>query len=233
MKKLIFLILIISIIHLSKLQDINYEIYVLSIQFINNMCEISSDIEKCFTKVNNTKNNTFTIHGLWPGKKTGQNLEECSISEKEIKINDSKLYEKMIKIWPTTNLNNGNEIFWTHEYYKHGFCYTTKYNLNMEDYFKKAIQIFEKFDFANFIIKSFEGINNNFVYITLREFEKIIYSFYPSSYFKINCKKIKGNIYLSEIFFYFDLDFKFTKVNYSKDTNCPSTDNDLLIIKLI
>jgi ribonuclease I len=233
MQKTIFLFLIILIIKISKNQEINYEIYVLSIQFINNICHISSNIEKCYSNIKYTKNNTFTIHGLWPGKKTGQNLEECSKSDNDIEISDLKLLEKMNKIWPSTNLKNENIKFWSHEYYKHGFCYINKYNLNIEDYFKKTIQIFEKFDFANFIIKSFEGINNNFVYISLREFEKIIFSFYPFIYFKINCKKIKGNIYLSEIHFFFDLDFKFTKVNYSKDTNCPNNDYDLLIIKLI
>ena len=51
MQKTIFLFLIILIIKISKNQEINYEIYVLSIQFINNICHISSNIEKCYSNI--------------------------------------------------------------------------------------------------------------------------------------------------------------------------------------
>ena len=228
-----FLLLQISILIIFSLKlEKNYETYVLSLQYVNNVCETSSNSSECYKLLNNTPKNIFTIHGLWPGKKTGQSLEECSKSEEIINITDSDLYNNLIKFWPSTNINKPNENFWSHEYFKHGFCYTEKYNLKMEDYFKKTIEIYHQFNFETFIINSFLGINDNNIYISLGEFEKIIQAFYPGFFYKINCSKNKNSIYLTEIHFYFDLNFNPIKVNFSKDTNCPKNKDDLFIIKL-
>ncbi|KAL1924149.1 uncharacterized protein VTP21DRAFT_7184 [Calcarisporiella thermophila] len=103
----------------------------------------------------------FTLHGLWPDKCDGHYppFQGCDHTRaynnvEEILRNNTELYEKMKRYWPsyTGDLNK----FWSHEWVKHGTCVTTleprcygsdyqKYQ-EVQDFFSQALALRDKFD---------------------------------------------------------------------------------------
>jgi ribonuclease T2 len=69
-----------------------------------------------------TKNNAFTLHGLWPSR-TGTNVANypCNCTNQTfIESAVSSIESQLNKYWIS---NTGDNVeFWTHEYEKHGTC---------------------------------------------------------------------------------------------------------------
>jgi ribonuclease I len=83
--------------------------------------------------------NAMTIHGLWPGLKSGKQLNTCTSG---VKITDtgSSLFQNMRQYWPS--FSGANTDFWEHEYNKHGYCMAEEYGWNSyESYFQFVIDL--------------------------------------------------------------------------------------------
>ncbi|KAI7872429.1 RNase Sy [Spinellus fusiger] len=104
----------------------------------------------------------FTLHGLWPdtcsGGQTGNN--GCDSSRiyntvgSIVQNGNPSLYNDMNTYWPS--YNGDNNVFWSHEWSKHGTCVTTlnpacfgsaykKYS-EMYTYFQTALDLRSQYD---------------------------------------------------------------------------------------
>ncbi|KAI7869606.1 RNase Sy, partial [Mucor mucedo] len=104
----------------------------------------------------------FTVHGLWPDTCEGKQLGStgCDASRiytdagTRVKAANSALYTRMNTYWPS--YKDDNNLFWSHEWSKHGTCvttldpdcYGTSYTANKDlvDYFSKALDLRDEFD---------------------------------------------------------------------------------------
>ena len=103
-----------------------------------------ADAKHCYEKLKVATENTFTLHGLWPGLMNGKMIPECTGGVK-IDPNSSPVYQVMNHVWPS--LTNSNEEFWEHEYNKHGYCYAvhTKTSNDPTRFFQKTLDLFATF----------------------------------------------------------------------------------------
>jgi len=64
----------------------------------------------------------FTMHGLWPSR-TGSNVDNypCQCTNETFDVTEVKsIISDLNQYWPSDK--GGNEVFWKHEYEKHGTC---------------------------------------------------------------------------------------------------------------
>ncbi|PIN24502.1 Ribonuclease T(2) [Handroanthus impetiginosus] len=64
----------------------------------------------------------FTLHGLWPANGAGKSL---TCHDPNPGRDHKPLYDSLPDlpvVWPPLNPNIPKEIFWNHEYGKHGVC---------------------------------------------------------------------------------------------------------------
>ncbi|KAK9819716.1 hypothetical protein WJX72_001609 [[Myrmecia] bisecta] len=79
----------------------------------------------------------FSIHGLWPNNDDGTFPSFCS--RKKFRRSDlGELIDDMNKYWPS--VKGSNEVFWTHEWEKHGTCAGPQLPTEHE-YFAAALQL--------------------------------------------------------------------------------------------
>ena len=204
---------------------------------IDGSCEALKKDKKaiCLKKLENIPKNTFSIHGLWPGLKTGAYLDDCSgpltrddiVDASEKEENKEFFTEKMYKSW--VSYNDDDPTFWLHEYNKHGYCYSLRKNqTDFVDYFKDAFEFFEEYDFANLFKKAFPDAENTVVNVTQAEVDKIIQTYLPGSYYRLECSK--STRYITQIYFYYDEEFKPYKVPFKVGRNCGSKNTKLKIL---
>ncbi|CEI90297.1 Putative Ribonuclease T2 family protein [Rhizopus microsporus] len=107
-------------------------------------------------------NDEFTIHGLWPDKCDGtyapsngcDSSRNLSNIASVIKSANGTLYNRMNTFWPS--YKGDNNVFWSHEWNKHGTCVSTlrptcygdKYVKYQEipEYFEKALDLRDEYD---------------------------------------------------------------------------------------
>ena len=195
-----------------------YDYYFFALQWGPSMCVKTGSI--CYEKLKKVPRHEVTIHGLWPSLLKGKNLPECNTGTK-ISIKDDDKMKEVRTYWPSLN-GNANNVFWEHEYNKHGFCYNKRMNYPEGDYhfyFNKAMEIFKKKNLNRLIINAVgdhEGIQT-FSYSKLYAgIRKVL----GGDYFQIVCNTIKGKQYLGEIRVGFNLNFEFTKI--LKKTGCSN-----------
>jgi ribonuclease I len=182
----------------------DYDMYVFSIQWGNTLCENNKD---CKEKIKHIPKNIFTLHGLWPSLEDGSKVDECNKGKEiVVKIEEQSLYNDMLVYWISYTSNNGH--FWNHEYNKHGFCYTQRYSKNMEDFFNTAMGLYKKYSFDQLAFKALGDIKvaeKSYDYDELvEEFKKIT----GDLFFDIECKFINGKRYITEVRYYFNLEWK-------------------------
>lgn len=82
---------------------------------------------------------TWSIHGLWPQTSLTKYPQYCKNVEFNLDLLEP-IIEQLKDDWYS---NRGpDEIFWKHEYLKHGTCNFN--NFNELDYFKTALTLFDK-----------------------------------------------------------------------------------------
>jgi ribonuclease I len=180
-----------------------YNMYVFSIQWGNTLCVYNKE---CQEKIKQIPKNIFTLHGLWPSFNDGKKVDECNKgTEIDVKIQEQTLYKDMITYW--LSYTSSNQNFWNHEFNKHGYCYTERYNKKMEDFFSTSIGLFKNHSFAELAGKAFGDVKEaekTYTYDQLIDAFKKVYS---DLYFDIECKRTGGKNYISEVRFYFNLEW--------------------------
>eukprot|EP00735_Rhodelphis_limneticus_P003242 TRINITY_DN14696_c0_g1::TRINITY_DN14696_c0_g1_i1::g.21488::m.21488 TRINITY_DN14696_c0_g1::TRINITY_DN14696_c0_g1_i1::g.21488 ORF type:complete len:289 (+),score=72.03,sp/P42813/RNS1_ARATH/39.58/1e-38,Ribonuclease_T2/PF00445.13/7.4e-44 TRINITY_DN14696_c0_g1_i1:83-868(+) len=92
----------------------------------------------------------FLIHGLWPNNQDGTypsyccKTPDCTFSVDKVK----DIEKDLDTYWPSYFI--GNEVFWQHEWDKHGTCQ----EMEMHEYFTKTIELRSKYDAAVALAKA-------------------------------------------------------------------------------
>jgi ribonuclease I len=96
-----------------------YDFYVLSTLWNPTSCRQRG--KECYKKVKEKKLNILMIHGLWPSYENGKFPQWCNIGEDiQIEEFEPELDKIMNDYW--LGVYDTNQIFWNHEYNKHGYC---------------------------------------------------------------------------------------------------------------
>jgi len=180
----------------------DYDSYVFSFQWGKTFCISKGDTKNCEDKLKHAKENHFTLHGLWPGLKSGARIPDCS-GHAKIEPDGSALFETMSHEW--ASFTDANEKFWDHEYNKHGYCYSikTKSENNYKKFFQQTLDIFHSKPYADLYLGIEKQSKHNYNFDKLHEeFEKVI-----GKGFQLQCVNHAGIQLLSEIHIYMDLDF--------------------------
>ena len=202
----------------------DYDMYVFAVQWGKTMCV--SGPSSCEEKIKIVPKNHMTIHGLWPNKKSGSRLPNCNQgSEISIVDDGSATFLETRKYWPSLN-QNANEVFWGHEYNKHGYCYSNKIkDFDYKKYFAKAVNILKEKNINTLILDTF-GEQSGEYKVSLSTLKNKLSSKLGGNYFSLVCKKANGKQYLQEIRLALDLNFNYMK--YSSGGSCNSK-NDVII----
>ena len=202
----------------------DYDYYVLSVQYASkkfiNLDTLCLGSKKCNEILKRMKNkNVLTLHGLWPSYMSGQSMEKnCNLGD-EIKIVDesSELFEEMKSVWKS--FVNSDEEFWTHEYNKHGYCYTSKYQkTDYREFFKITVDTYTKFNLETLIGQAFGDFSGDKEF-DLNDFSDTISKVTKGFTYSLKCRNYSGKQYLMEIRFNFGLDFEPIKSPVKSDSN--------------
>eukprot|EP00033_Pygsuia_biforma_P000162 GCRY01000209.1.p1 GENE.GCRY01000209.1~~GCRY01000209.1.p1 ORF type:complete len:252 (+),score=30.84 GCRY01000209.1:70-825(+) len=83
---------------------------------------------------------TFTLHGLWPTRNDGSWPAFCDKSDPYDPSQFSDLLPLMMEYWPS--YTRSNDVFWQHEWEKHGTCAkSVSFINNQHDYFQATLKI--------------------------------------------------------------------------------------------
>lgn len=187
---------------------VNYDMYVFTLQWGPNFCLFSQDQESCEAKLAaETEKNNLSIHGLWPSLINGDKLRDCNTGD-QIPITDQPIepFLTMRQVWPSLN-QNSNDAFWTHEFNKHGFCYTNRYNLKTMDFFNKTLELYNKYNLYRLIKDTLAIKEGQTVEFDTNDLIQKFSASQGGLFFDLICGDLNGTQYLQEIRFYLDLNF--------------------------
>ena len=191
--------------------------------FIDNCCVDNV----CWDKLKQIPTNTLSIHGLWPSNTTGVYLPNCNEGvEIPITHKGDELYNNLTTYWASSKASDEN--FWTHEFNKHGYCYTAKVGVDDPDvYFNYTLQKYHELGFPDLFNRMFHYPKETEIQIPHGEFIRVIEAMYPGARYKLLCREdtSTGKRYLTEIYFYYDLEFKFIDVVFTPDDRCGSKED--------
>ena len=186
------------------------------------MCK--SGDTNCEEKLDEVEDNILTIHGLWPSLQSGKILPDCNTGKYvQVREQSSYLFDQMHNHWPSFG-KNSDESFWTHEYNKHGYCYNQKYGYkNYITYFRKVIEFYQDEGLKYLFQDAFPNAEDEEIETNLREIQNKIEDILPGTQYKVICKGSRSHLLLTEIYFYYDLDFQPVEVNVKQ--GCPYSAN--------
>lgn len=203
-----------------------YDFYVFTVSWSDSFCRTQGSPAACYTKLHALKQKRMLrIHGLWPSRIDGKYLSDCHTGP-DINIPDiaAEPYITMEQIWPSLN-KHSIKNFWTHEYNKHGYCYTKKYDIaTYTPYFEKAVELHNQYDIKNLMSKAFDttpGQEYSLHYDEIKaNFKKAI----GGDHFEIKCtyNKATKEQYLDEVRLFLGMDFKPLK-DFTYNSNCPKS----------
>ena len=171
---------------------LNYDSYVMAVQWANGYCSATN----CGGKDSVVPKNSLTIHGLWPSLKSGTYLDDCGGSE-TIVDTGSTLFQNMRKYWPS--FSQANTGFWGHEYNKHGYCMSQEMGWNnYEKYFQYVMDLHLR-TYKGLMTQAFSGYSGTTT-ITYETLKSAIQKVIPKA--TINMKCTGG--YISELYFYLE-----------------------------
>ena len=193
MKAIIFLAALISTLCFNlRSTKQNYDSYVMAVQWANGYCSAVN----CGNKNANVERNTMTIHGLWPGLKTGKQLAQCTSGVKIID-DGSSTFVNMRKYWPS--FGKSNKDFWEHEYNKHGYCMVEEFGWSgYRDYFNYVINLHLK-TYKDLIKKAFPDSSGTTT-VNYDSMKQAIQKVIPGATFNMRCT----STYISEFYFYLE-----------------------------
>jgi ribonuclease I len=173
----------------------------------------------------------MTLHGLWPNLISGANFPDCNKGDDIIvNIEDNSLLDSMRQMW--ISYSGADENFWSHEYNKHGLCYSNKTQTESYiNFFSKVIEIFKHNDFENIISDIVDSSTEAEISMTTHELRESISKKYPYIKYDFYCKKFDNKFHLVEIRINLDLDFNNIEFTRAR-TNCP-TSQPIFISKFI
>ena len=197
-----------------------YEYYVFAVKYSPNTC-VFLNSDECYKELKKKEFYKTNIHGLWPSYKSGIVPQDCNIGEDiEIKTEENKDYfENYFEKYWYSQYGSEN-YFFTHEYNKHGYCYNKRIGENLENYyiyFNKTLEIFNKYNFMNIFNSTVDGLSPGEYLIEKSDLISELSKTYPKDSFAFNCRNINGKIYLEEVYFKLDFDFKITSDGYLDD----------------
>ena len=202
-------------------QTIDYDMYVLSIQWGHTLCATSNE---CKEKIKQIPKNIFTLHGLWPSYSDGRRVDDCNKGNKiDVKISEKNLIDEMPTYW--ISYTSSNEVFWNHEYNKHGYCYAEKYGISDPQlFFDFSMSIFNKHKFDQLMINALGDLDShhNEEVFNYDQLETLFKKVYSDMYFDLDCKRIDGKNYLAEVRFFMNLDMR--PMNHSIVSNCQKSE---------
>jgi ribonuclease I len=210
MKHFIFLSLITLILSNNLFQfledDDPYDSYSMCLEWLNNKCFVKDN--KCnVDKFKRIEKNILTIHGLWPQYKSGKYMYSCGDGKRvKLFVRDNILKEQMNKYWVSENMPNEN--FWEHEYNKHGLCYTEEYGLRQEDYYKRNIELFQKYKMNTLLKDALGHVKGPEVQIEYDKLMTLLKRVNSNINYNIRCTNEEGKQYFDSLRIFFDLDFK-------------------------
>lgn len=106
--------------------------------------------DKCITE---NERNFWTIHGLWPSS----NKSDPEFCNKTLRYNATVLQpivEQLELYWPSVTVKNFN-IFWKHEWQKHGTCATMVPELDgLFNFFNSTLNLFYKYNLTEYLYNS-------------------------------------------------------------------------------
>ena len=192
--------------------------------------------------MNSIEENIFTIHGLWPDFKrpTPEKYEHCNKGNKiELdNLMDDSYYPDLIhnlnKYWVSNNMDN--IYFWTHEYNKHGTCYTMKNQKEYIHYFEYVIQHFLEKKLHRLLSEEVrkyqitEVDNFKFVSLPYQEIMKILERKLNTS-FALKCFKMNKKQFLKELFIYYDVSFKNIDMKDDDRGSCYPNSDILILMR--
>jgi len=192
-----------------------YDMYVYSIQWDNTYCLGKPDCQK---KIQHQ--NIFSIHGLWPNFISEKRISDCNTGQAITVDPQGETREIMDSYW--SSLKGTNEGFWEHEYNKHGYCVTERYNFpNEQKFFDDGVGIYQKWQMNQLMTHTLGDIqmrDNDEVEFTFDELTEQIHNARTDLFFTINCVSHEKKQYISEIHFYFDLEF--SPLDHQQHSSC-------------
>jgi ribonuclease I len=164
--------------------------------------------------------NIFSIHGLWPDYISKKRISDCHVGSQILTNVQGITREFMDSFWVSCKADNNG--FWNHEYNKHGYCFTQRYQESSEQkYFDMVRELYNKHAFEQLMVHSVGDINmqdNDVMEYTYESLKKAIHKARNELYFSMRCKQRRGKQYLVELHFYFDIEF--SPLDHERGSNC-------------
>lgn len=103
--------------------------------------------------------NEWQIHGLWPQRRSGQEWPQFCCTENEFNASlIEPLKNQLLLKWQSLKADRKHELFWSHEWTKHGTCAQSLPLLRGPfNYFNTTLHLFDLFPFNVWLNK--RGIN--------------------------------------------------------------------------
>ncbi|TPX63618.1 hypothetical protein SpCBS45565_g06484 [Spizellomyces sp. 'palustris'] len=177
-----------------------------------------------------TPPNYWTIHGAWPDSCSGQQTQQCSdVSYSNVaglvQSYDSSVSSQMKQFWPS--YTGDNNAFWTHEWEKHGSCYSPadvscfpnfKQGQDLTTYFRYGLNLRNKFNIGTALSNA--GINPGGSY-SLTQLRSAITKTYPNLRMYFKCKgKNLTEVYIGV---YATATGGVSGASFSGSDSCPNT----------
>jgi hypothetical protein len=162
-------------------------------------------------------------------------MKDCNSGHNiPINVSSSEVFQSMKIFW--ISYTSEDEHFWNHEYNKHGYCYTERYNkYDPKWFFEYSMELYNKHGFvsllSSYISHAFEYENsgNELIekHFSFDELRKVISTSLPNFYFDLACEFQEEKQLLKEIRFYFNLEL--SPVD-NKHTSCNCDHNREIVV---
>lgn len=188
------------------------------------------------------KNDSFTMHGLWPDNCDGSYEQFCNgklnIQRGDIRrilvdeFHDPELLLKIETSWK--NFNGDDELLWVHEFNKHATCIKTirpecygdefVKDRNVYDFLKIAVNLYEKYPTFDFL--GAHGIVPSLTQTyTFEEIDSALSAGFGGHSVFFKCNRYQA---LQEVWYFHNLqgpltDENFVQIPAMMHSNCPQT----------
>lgn len=133
----------------ARVENVTY--FMFSQQWSPGYCSGALQDKRCITK---NERNFWTIHGLWPSSNKSIQPEFCNTTMRYNATVLKPIEEQMNLYWPSVTVSNFN-IFWKHEWQKHGTCATVVPQLNgLLNFFNGTLNLYLHHNITEYLLNS-------------------------------------------------------------------------------